>query len=128
MAYGDLVNRSVRASVAGAALALQFAVLYVPRAPGVAVDGLPLDKLVHVAVFALPTYALIRLGWSRATVGVLMVGQAVVSELTQHLVLAQRSGDPADALADLVGVLIGVALVGRRPAQASTSPSISPVG
>lgn len=128
MPYGDPVNRSVRAAVAATALALQIAVLYVPRAPGVAVDGLPLDKFVHVAVFALPTYALIRLGWSRATVGVLMVGQAVASELTQHVMLSQRSGDPADVLADLVGVLLGVVLAGRRPAQASTSPSISPVG
>lgn len=113
------VSQRARLVVATAALILQFAVLYTPRAPAVAVEGLPLDKLVHVVIFALPTYALIRAGLPVVTVAVLMAAQAVGSELLQHMALANRSGDAGDVLADLVGVGIGVALVRRRSPRAS---------
>ena len=109
--------------MAAAALVLQFVVLYTPRAPAVGLDGLPLDKLVHVVIFALPTYALVRVGLPVVAVVILMVVQAVGSEVLQHVALANRSGDvrrpPCRS-----------ARRGDRPrpAQASISPSISPVG
>jgi len=105
--------------VAAAALVLQFVVLYTPRAPAVGLDGLPLDKLVHVVIFALPTYALVRVGLPVVMVVVLMVTQAVGSEVLQHVALANRSGDVGDLLADLLGVGIALALLRRRSRRAS---------
>ncbi len=60
--------RSARADAAVGALGLQLAVLYAPRAPAIATGGLPVDKLVHIAVFALPTAALIKAGVPRGWV------------------------------------------------------------
>jgi len=47
-------------------------------------------------------------------VGVLLAVHAVVSELVQHYLLAGRSGDPSDSVADLAGVLIVTALLWWR--------------
>ena len=113
------MSRHTRVAAAWAAVALQVAVLYVPRAPEAPTVGLPVDKLVHVLVFALPTYALVRAGMGRGLVVVLMVAQALVSELVQAVALADRSGDVADLLADLVGVGIAVAVLRRRSPRAS---------
>jgi hypothetical protein len=99
-----------RAGVAVLALLLQFAVLYAPRAPGVDSGGLPVDKVVHMAAFALPTVALIASGLPRVWVIGLMAVHAPLSELVQHRVLAHRSGDPWDVVADLVGVALGAAV------------------
>jgi hypothetical protein len=41
------------------------------------------------------------------------LAHAVVSELVQHWVLPHRSGDPRDALADAIGVLLATLLVTR---------------
>jgi len=113
------VSQRARAAVAAAALVLQFVVLYTPRAPAVGLDGLPLDKLVHVVIFALPTYALVRVGLPVVAVVVLMVAQALGSEVLQHVALANRSGDVGDLLADLLGVGIALALLRRRSRRAS---------
>ena len=113
------MSRRTRVVAACAAVVLQVAVLYVPSAPAVPTGGVPLDKLVHVLVFALPTYALVRAGMGRGLVVVLMVAQALVSELVQAVALADRSGDVADLLADLVGVGIAVAVLRRRSPRAS---------
>jgi hypothetical protein len=101
---------------------VQFAVLYIPRSPGVPVEGLPLDKLVHLAVFAVPTYLLIAAGLPRTVVVVVMLGQAVGSEVVQAMALTQRSGDVGDVLADLVGIGVGLMLV-RRPLHPQVSRS-----
>ncbi len=95
------------------ALGLQAVVLYAPRAPAVATAGLPVDKVVHVLVFALPTAALIAAGVPRAWAITLMSVHAPLSELMQGQVLAQRSAEPADVVADLVGVGLG-AWLGHR--------------
>lgn len=96
-----------------AAVALQLAVLYWPTAPGVP-SGLPLDKLVHAAVFGLVALTGVRAGLPVRGVVAVLLAHAVVSEVLQHLVLPYRSGDPLDALADAVGVLVGASLAGRR--------------
>ena len=88
-------------------------VLYAPRAPAVDTGGLPVDKLVHVLVFALPTAALIVAGVPRGWVIGLMAVHAPLSEVLQHRLLAERSGEPRDVVADLVGVALG-ALVAWR--------------
>ncbi len=115
------MSQRARLVAAGGALALQMLVLYAPSTPDLGESALPVDKVVHAAVFALATYTLaaveVPLGW---VVG-LMSAHAVVSELIQHRLLADRAGDPADVAADLMGIAIGVLLVRvrRRPRRAS---------
>lgn len=84
--------------------------LYAPDLPAGESD-LPLDKLGHFGMFALvaalAVLAEIRMRW----IVVILVGQAVLSEIIQHLVLPGRAGDPWDLVADLLGIVVGV-LVG----------------
>jgi hypothetical protein len=103
-------------AVAAAALGLQFVVLYAPRSPGVS-TGLPVDTLVHVVVFLLPTAALVRAGVPRGWAIGLMAAHAPASELLQHALLPNRSGEPMDVVADLVGVALGAWLVRPRPGR-----------
>jgi len=83
--------------------------------PGGEIPGL--DKVAHVLVFALPTFALLAAGARRRLVVGVMLIQALASEFVQGALLPHRSGDVLDALADAVG--IGVALIAdalvRRP-------------
>jgi hypothetical protein len=44
----------------------------------------------------------------------LLVVQAVVSEVVQARLMAGRSGDPADVVADLVGTGLGLLVAHRR--------------
>jgi hypothetical protein len=44
--------------------------------------------------------------------GLFFIGHGVVSELIQHAFYTTRTGDPFDALADSVGVLLGLLAVG----------------
>lgn len=106
-----------RLVVAGAVLAVvvQLLVLYWPV---VTVEG-PVswtDKVVHLLVFAVPTYAVGRALGSVRTAVVVLALHAPVSELVQHFLLPGRSGDPWDAVLDLVGVALGAAalVVGAR--------------
>ncbi|MBM6400866.1 VanZ family protein [Phycicoccus sonneratiae] len=101
------------------AVVLQLVVLYLPRDPG----PLPFpqaDKVVHLTVFLLPALLGLLAGLpARWVVGVL-AAHAVLSEVVQATLLPVRSGDPLDAVADLVGVGLGVLLarvVGPRVAR-----------
>jgi hypothetical protein len=103
---GTRVDRWARTALAAAVFA-NLVVLYWPRpvsAGGIAYA----DKVVHLAIFALVAatalWARVPLAW---LVG-LLVAHAVSSELVQHWLLVNRSGDPADVAADLVGVAVGV--------------------
>lgn len=94
----------------GGLLAAHLLALYWPR---VDVEG-PVsdtDKLAHLALFGAPALAAVlvlrRPWWMVAGLAV----HAPVSEWLQASLLPDRSGDPADALADLLGVLLG-AVVG----------------
>jgi hypothetical protein len=111
--------RSLRTHLLGAAaifvVLVQLAVLYWPV---VTVTG-PVswsDKVVHLAVFAVPTTLV---GWATRRfvlpVAVFLV-HAPVSELVQHYLLPGRTGDVWDAVLDVVGVAVGavVLVVGRR--------------
>lgn len=112
-----------RALGAGLAVLVNLVALYVPRAPSVPTAGLPLDKLVHVVVFALPVVALVRAGCPRRPVIGLLVLNAVVSEVIQGTLLANRSGDPWDLAADLVGIALGAWLVRPRPERSAVGTS-----
>ncbi|MEO6412486.1 MAG: VanZ family protein [Pedococcus sp.] len=95
-------------------LAAHLAALYWPR---VDVQG-PVtwtDKVVHVLLFLAPTVAGLLADLRPAYVVGLLALHAPVSELVQHYLLPNRSGDPWDAVADLSGVVLGVTsvVVGR---------------
>jgi VanZ family protein len=114
--------RHARTVLAVAAVALQMVVLYAPSGPDMGDVGLPVDKVVHVAVFALATWALAAAGMSPGWSVALMAAHAPISELVQHLVLPDRSGDPADVVADLLGVALGAVLAGRTVRRVPARP------
>ena len=104
-----------------AAVVAHLVVLYWPRP--VSDGGIPFaDKVVHVVIFAVVVIAGARAGVPLAWLVGLLAVHAVSSELVQHWLLANRSGDPADVAADLVGVAIGavVAVKMTRTGVAST--------
>jgi hypothetical protein len=114
----SLPRRSAPAShlvvgLAAAAVVVQLLVLYWPV---VTVEG-PVswtDKVVHLLVFAVPTYAVGRALGSVRTAVLVFAIHAPLSELVQHFLLPDRSGDVWDAVLDLAGVALGAAaLVGR---------------
>jgi hypothetical protein len=90
--------------VFGVAVAVHFAVLYWPRAPST--GGLPIDKFVHAFIFGIVLLTGVRAGLPVRPLIALLVAHAVISELFQHFLLANRSGDPWDTIADLTGVVI----------------------
>ena len=65
------------------------------------------DKVFHAGSFALATgfTLLARLPW--VPVVLLMVGHAIASEVIQGLFMETRSGDTADAVADIIGIAFG---------------------
>ncbi len=105
----------VLVALAVAAVVVQLAVLYWPV---VTIEG-PVswtDKVVHLLVFAVPTYAVGRALGSVRTAVLAFALHAPVSELIQHFLLPGRSGDVWDAVVDLVGVGLAavVLVVGTR--------------
>ncbi len=99
----------------GVLLAVQLSALYWPR---VDVQG-PVtgtDKVAHVLLFAAPTAVGLLAGLRPAYLAAAIALHAPVSELVQHHLLANRSGDVGDAVADLFGVVLGVTLVVVRRA------------
>jgi VanZ family protein len=117
----SLPRRSAPAShlvvgLAAAAVVVQLLVLYWPV---VTVEG-PVswtDKVVHLLVFAVPTYAVGRALGSVRTAVLVFAIHAPLSELVQHFLLPDRSGDVWDAVLDLAGVALGAAALvvrGRR--------------
>jgi VanZ family protein len=104
-------TRPVRPGAVAFAVVAVVAQLLVLYWPVVTVEG-PVswtDKVVHLLVFAVPTYAVGRvLGSVRAAVLIFAV-HAPVSELVQHYALPGRTGDVWDAVLDLLGVAVGAA-------------------
>jgi H+/gluconate symporter-like permease len=98
--------------VFGLVLAVHFAVLYWPVAP--TTGGIPVDKVVHAAIFGAVLWFGTRIGVPVWLLAGLLVIHAVASELIQDRLLAGRTGDPADVVADLSGVLIVTLVLWRR--------------
>ena len=73
------------------------------------------DKVIHFAMFAVFGLLWMRVGpVSRARVGLVLaaaVALAIGTELLQGLPLIARDPDPFDAIADVLGGAMGVALV-----------------
>ncbi|GAB2574106.1 VanZ family protein [Microlunatus antarcticus] len=129
-------GRTVRVAAAAAALvglAVHLWGLYRDHGPP-SVPWFPqADKLEHLVGFGLPCFlVLLALHLHVARRGQLLSGRAValvvglfvlhagVSEVVQGELYTTRSGDPADALADVVGTALGLAaylLLRRRAAH-----------
>jgi VanZ family protein len=82
-------------------------VLFWPEPAGGDVRVPGADKVVHAVLFGLLALtARARFGGRLAVLGAVL-GYAVVSEVAQALLLAQRSGDAWDVVADVGGALCG---------------------
>ncbi len=100
---------------------ISLAVLFAPA------DDVPLapagvDKLVHAGLFAALAISGRWAGIGRSALGPLLVTYAAVSEVVQGLTPLNRSASPADWLADVAGLLLGLALweiVARRQEPAA---------
>jgi hypothetical protein len=92
-----------------ASVVLQLVVLYWPTTPSE--HGLPVDKLIHAAIFGLVMVTGAWAGVPRRPLFVVLALHAPGSELIQHYLLPHRDGDWRDATADLVGLLLGVLIV-----------------
>jgi len=72
----------------------------------------PPDKVVHAGLFAVFTVLWLRaLGGGKQTLAWVMVGgiaAAVISELGQKIPILQRDGEVEDAVADIVGLFLGI--------------------
>lgn len=91
------------------AVLVHLVVLYWPASaagPAGLVPGT--DKLVHAAVFAAVAWTGLRAGLPVRWLVAALLGHAVLSEVVQGTLLAERDGDPGDALADAAGVLAAV--------------------
>lgn len=92
------------------ALALGFHLwgLYTTSPPDVGGLAFPgLDKVAHVVIFALPTWALLRVVPSPWLALVPMLVHVPVSEWIQATMLPGRGGEIWDGVAGLVGIAIG---------------------
>lgn len=102
------------------AVAVQLFGLYRAGGPPEAGVFPGVDKVEHLLGFAVPLVLVLLTAWwprnggsagiSRrfgVVVTVVFVAQAVVSELVQAALLPMRSGDPLDAVADSLGLILG---------------------
>ncbi len=103
------------------ALLVQVWVLYWPRPPSVD-TGLPLDKVIHFALFAAVTYAGVLAGLRKPLITAIMGAQALLSEAVQHFWLPQRGGDVWDLVADVAGITVGVWVARDRPHRVAAVP------
>lgn len=94
-----------------AAVLWSAAILVAVAMPGSYVPGpvWPVDKVVHFVLFAGFSWLWMR-ALPGARVAIVVVGllYAVLTEVAQTLIPGERTGDPMDALANVVGVAAGV--------------------
>jgi VanZ family protein len=113
------VHRALSRGVLALTVLVSLAVLFTPG------DGVPsappgVDKLVHLALFAALASAGCWAGARPRVLAVLLVAYALVSEVVQALAPLNRSGSLADAVADLIGVALGL-LVGTAIGRTAAS-------
>lgn len=91
------------------AVVVQLVALYLPDPPsGGGVPGM--DKVVHAVIFLAPALAGVLAGLRPVVLAPLLIAHAAVSEVVQHVALPGRGGDPWDAVADIVGIAVGLAI------------------
>jgi VanZ family protein len=123
------LTSSVRARLWQAAFVLacliQLYGLYSPHQAGPP-TGIPNDdKVAHLLLFGSVAYLGLRVGVQARLLLTLLIANAVVSEVVQHFLLPDRSGDPFDSLADLVGVAVGAWLGFRAIRRPGSDQKIS---
>ena len=103
-----------------AAVLVSLVVLFTP-ASGVPWAPPGVDKVVHAALFAGLAVTGRWAGAGRGPLAVLLVLYAAVSEVVQEWAPLDRTGSPADVLADVLGLLLGLLAWDRltrpRPAR-----------
>lgn len=100
-----------------ALLIVHVSILYTPRAGGPQLFP-QVDKVVHLATFGSVAWAGLWAGLGARWWVPVVAANAVVSEAVQYALLAHRTGDVWDVVADLVGVVLGV-LAATLPTRAS---------
>ncbi|TDE96201.1 VanZ family protein [Occultella glacieicola] len=102
---------------------IQVVALYWPRieTPDTGVPSA--DKVAHALIFAAVMATGCLAGIPARWLALGLAAHAVLSELIQHVVLPDRTGDPLDLLADLAGIALGwyVATYVRRHRTTPTS-------
>lgn len=105
-----LRRRNLVIGLMAGTLAVHLIGLYSNGSPDPGPALLPhIDKVAHVLLFAAPVFCirlLTRKWWPIA----LMLLHAPASELVQYHLIPHRSGDWLDAVADVIGVILGVVL------------------
>ncbi|PKQ32729.1 MAG: hypothetical protein CVT62_01350 [Actinobacteria bacterium HGW-Actinobacteria-2] len=81
--------------------------LYLPGNPSIP-QPIYVDKLVHAALFGVPTWLLGRLTRRPWLIAAIFAAHAAVSEMVQLLWVPGRDGDVFDGAADLVGITIAL--------------------
>ena len=94
-----------------AVVAISLVVLFTP-ASGVPTGFSVSDKLVHCLLFAALAVSGRSAGISVAHLAIGLVAYAGVSEVLQSTLPIDRDGDVRDALADTLGVVTGLVVVG----------------
>ena len=116
-----LRDRRVWSALFALAVVVQLLALYWPNPPqGGGAPGL--DKVVHAGVFLAPALLGLLAGLPAVVLAPLLIAHAVVSELVQHFLLPGRAGDPWDAVADIVGVAVGLAIGSALLLRAADRP------
>ncbi|MGY1857428.1 VanZ family protein [Modestobacter sp. SYSU DS0290] len=104
------------------AVLISLAVLFAP--PSDVPDSPPgVDKLVHLLLFAVLAVSGRWAGVGRSALAGILVLYAAVSELLQGTDLVGRDASVADLLADVVGVLVGLAAWAALARRRRTSPA-----
>lgn len=114
------------------AVIVQLLALYWPNPPQGG-GGRGLDKVVHASVFLAPALLGLLAGIRPVALAPLLIAHAVMSELVQHFLLPGRAGDPWDAVADIVGIAIGLSvgswlLLRARGRRGAPAPGGAPSG
>ena len=95
-----------------------------PETPAVEVPYL--DKFIHLSLFAVGGFLWAWAVAPRERAGAILAGGlalAIVTELGQSLPAVDRSTDPMDGLADLLGLGLGLAAFRLLQTRASKPPS-----
>jgi hypothetical protein len=103
------VHGSLSRGIFAVVVLISLAVLFTPA------DGVPfappgVDKVVHAALFAALAVTGRWAGIGRPPLGILLVLYAAASEVLQGVMPIDRSASVADWLADVAGVLLGLAV------------------
>ena len=99
--------------------------VYAPSEPG-GVSLFPdADKVGHLVIFGALAWAAVRAGVPVRWVAAILVLHAVESEIVQGSLLPHRDGDWHDALADVLGVIVGIGLAAARRPRGSRRPAVA---